>query len=52
MKKFIVNSAILPGNVDPKACAMDAPKMLMNVGVKNAKIMSCYCCGPEEELFL
>ena len=47
MKKFIVNSAILSGNLDPKACAMDAPKMLMNVGVKNAKITSCYCCGPE-----
>jgi hypothetical protein len=47
MKKFIVNSAILPSNVDPKACAMDAPKMLINAGVKNAKIMSCYCCGPE-----
>ena len=47
MKKFIVNSAILPCNVDPKACAMDAPRMLMNAGVKNSKIISCYCCGPE-----
>jgi hypothetical protein len=47
MKKFIVNSAILPGNVDPKTCAIDAPKMLINAGVKNAKITSCYCCGSE-----
>lgn len=47
MKKFIVNSAILPGNMDPMACAVSAPKMLMNAGVKNAKIESCYCCGSE-----
>ena len=47
MKKFIVNSAILPGNMDPMACAVGAPKMLANAGVKDAKIISCYCCGPE-----
>ena len=47
MKKFIVNSAILPGSMDPKACAMGAPKMLANAGIKDAKIKSCYCCGPE-----
>lgn len=27
--------------------AMNAPKMLENAGVKDAKIKSCYCCGPE-----
>ena len=47
MKKFIVNSAILPANMDPLACAVGAPKMLSNAGIKNAKIKSCYCCGPE-----
>ncbi len=47
MKKFIVNSAILPSSMDPMACAVGAPKMLMNAGVKDAKIKSCYCCGPE-----
>jgi hypothetical protein len=47
MKKFIVNSAILPKTMDPMACAVGAPKMLMNAGVKNAKITSCYCCGSE-----
>jgi hypothetical protein len=47
MKKFIVNSAILPSSIDPMACAMGAPKMLANAGVKDAKIKSCYCCGPE-----
>lgn len=26
---------------------MNAPKMLENAGVKDAKIKSCYCCGPE-----
>ncbi len=47
MKKFIVNSAILSSELDPMACAMGAPKMLMNAGVKNVKIKSCYCCGAE-----
>jgi len=47
MKKFIVNSAILPSSMDPMACAVGAPKMLLNAGVKDAKIKSCYCCGPE-----
>jgi hypothetical protein len=47
MKKFIVNSAILPSSMDPMACAVGAPKMLMNAGVKDVKIKSCYCCGPE-----
>jgi hypothetical protein len=47
MKKFIVNTAILPSNLDPMACAVGAPKMLMNAGVKDVKIRSCYCCGPE-----
>ena len=47
MKKFIVNSAILPSGIDPMSCAIGAPKMLLNAGVKDAKIKSCYCCGPE-----
>ena len=47
MKKFIVNSAILPPKMDPKACAMNSPKMLENAGIKDTKIKSCYCCGPE-----
>ncbi len=47
MKKFLVNSAILSPNMDPMACAVGAPKMLMNAGVKDVKIRSCYCCGPE-----
>jgi len=32
------------------ACAVGAPKMLANAGVKDAKIKSCYCCGPEGRL--
>lgn len=47
MKKFIVNSAILTGMMDPVACAMGTPKMLEKAGIKNVKIHSCYCCGPE-----
>jgi nitrate reductase NapAB chaperone NapD len=50
MKKFVINSAILPGNMDPMACAVGAPKMLRNAGIKDAKIKSCYCCGAEGRL--
>ncbi len=47
MKKFIVNSAILSSDLDPMACAVGAPKMMMNAGIKDVKIKSCYCCGAE-----
>jgi len=47
MKKFIINTAILPPKMEPKACAANAPKMLANAGVKDTKIVSCYCCGTE-----
>jgi len=47
VKKFIVYSAILPSSMNPMTCAAGAPKMLLNAGVKDAKIKSCYCCGPE-----
>jgi hypothetical protein len=29
------------------ACAVGTPKLLMNAGVKDAKIEACYCCGAE-----
>jgi hypothetical protein len=47
MKTFVVNSAILSPSMDAKACAVGAPKMLMDAGIKNAKVKSCYCCGSE-----
>jgi nitrate reductase NapAB chaperone NapD len=47
MKKFVVNSAILPASMDPMACAVGTPKMLEKAGIKNVKVKSCYCCGPE-----
>jgi hypothetical protein len=47
MKKFIVNSAILSSSLDPMACAVGAPKMMMTAGIKDVKIKSCYCCGAE-----
>ncbi len=50
MTKFIVYSAILPRETSPMACAVGAPKMLMNAGVKDAKIDSCYCCGTERRV--
>jgi ribosomal protein S11 len=47
MKTFVVNSAILSSNMDAKACAVGAPKMLKDAGVENVKVKSCYCCGEE-----
>jgi hypothetical protein len=45
MPIFIVNSAILRPVQDPKSCAMGAPKMLIQAGIKNVKLRSCYCCS-------
>ncbi len=50
MPKFIVYSAILPRETTPMACAVGTPKMLMNAGVKDAKIEACYCCGAESRV--
>ncbi len=45
MAKFIVNSAILTPNMDPLACSMGLPKMLRNKGIRDIKVVTCYCCG-------
>jgi len=50
MKKFLVNSAILPASMDPMACAVGMPEMLQKHGIKNVKIRSCYCCGKEGKI--
>ena len=50
MKKFVVNSAILPASMDPMACAVGTPKMLEKAGIKNVKIKSCFCCGQEGKI--
>ena len=50
MGKFLVTSGILSPNMDPMACAVGAPKMLVNAGVKNVAIRSCYCCGPDRKV--
>jgi len=47
MKKFIVNTAILTPKTDPESCAANAPRMLQNSGVKDVKIVSCFCCSTE-----
>jgi hypothetical protein len=47
MKTFVVDSAILRPSEGLKACAEGAPKMLHEAGVRNVKLKSCYCCGPE-----
>ena len=50
MKKFLVNSAILPATMDPMACATGTPKMLEKAGIKNVKVKSCFCCGQEGKI--
>ncbi len=45
MPTFIANSAILRPAQDPKACAVGAPNMLMQAGIRNLKLRSCYCCS-------
>jgi hypothetical protein len=41
---FIVSSAILKPAIDPKTCALDAPRKLSQVGAE-IKLRSCYCCS-------
>jgi len=45
MPTFIVNTAILRPRQEPMACASGTPKMLMNAGIKNLKLRSCFCCS-------
>jgi hypothetical protein len=45
MPTFIVSSAILRPAQDPKTCAVGAPKMLMQAGIRNVTLRSCYCCS-------
>ncbi len=45
MPTFIVSTAILRPINEPRACAIGAPKMLMNAGVRYLQIRSCYCCS-------
>ncbi len=45
MPTFIVNTAILRPQQDPRACAIDAPKKLMSSGIRDLKVRSCYCCS-------
>jgi hypothetical protein len=47
LNKFLVNSAILPRNIDPIACATGIPQMLLEKGIKNVKVKGCYSCGEE-----
>lgn len=47
LKKFIVNTAILTPKMDPESCAVGAPDMLVKAGIKDTKIISCYCCMTE-----
>jgi hypothetical protein len=47
MKKFIVNTAILTPKMDPESCAAGAPNMLLNAGIRDTRIISCYCCITE-----
>ena len=33
--------------MEPKTCAANAPSMLKNAGIKDVKLVSCYCCSSE-----
>lgn len=50
LNKFIVNSAILPEDIDPVACATGIPEMLEKQGITNVKVKSCYCCEEESKV--
>ena len=47
MATYIVNSAILRSDKDPKACAQGAAKQLTSGKIKDVQVKSCYCCGAE-----
>ncbi len=47
MKKFVVNSTIPPGRMDPVAWIMGTSKMLRATGAKDIKFRTCYCCSAE-----
>ncbi len=47
MPTFIVNSAILRPNTDPKACAANTKKIFSQAGTKDVKLQSCYCCSDQ-----
>jgi hypothetical protein len=52
MKTFIVNSAILPKEMDPAHCAMGTPKMLKDAGINDVKVRTCYCCGKDGKVVM
>ena len=47
MPRFLVNSAILHSDKDPRACAEGAAKMLSRGKIKDVEAISCYCCTDE-----
>lgn len=47
MKRFIVQSEILPEDMDPLACSMGIPAMLKKAGVEDVEVIRCYCCEDE-----
>jgi len=50
MASYIVNSAILHSDKDPKACATGAAKMLTSGKIKDITVKSCYCCTNEQRV--
>lgn len=47
MKKFVVNSTIPSGGMDPVAWIMGTQKMLKDAGAEDIKFRTCYCCSAE-----
>jgi uncharacterized protein YegP (UPF0339 family) len=46
-RRFIVESEILPEDMDPVACSMGIPTMLRNAGITDVEAIRCYCCEEE-----
>lgn len=50
MPTFIVSTAILSPSQEPQTCAIGAPKKLMDAGIRNVTLRSCYCCSEYESV--
>jgi len=48
--KFVVNSGILPLQIDPGTCYTEIPKMLKSAGFSNVQIKTCYCCNKDRKV--
>lgn len=48
--RFVVNSGILPLQMDPLSCHTAVPKLLKEAGINDVKIRTCYCCNKDKRV--